>query len=106
MTGKFFVLIGSATMFLVIAGCGGPNMFCAGPNTFCPGPGRLDTDYGTSYKLAMFNQTLNPDAEKNLEPVIRFDGGAAKTAIERYRKGFEEMSTAPIYSINIGGFTK
>ena len=72
----------------------------------CAAPTRLEMDYGTSYKLQKFNQTQNPDAEKNLQPVIGFDGGASKAAIERYRKGFEEESTAPVYSINIGSFTQ
>ena len=30
----------------------------------CCGPTRLDLDYGTSHNLAIFNQILNPEAEK------------------------------------------
>ncbi len=90
-------------MFSILTGCADLNRnLCAGPNSFCPGPSRLEMDYGTSYKLAKFNQTLNPDAEKNLEPVTGFDGVAAQATMGRYHKSFEEKSTAPVYSINLG----
>jgi len=89
MAKRYFLLIGLVGIFLI--------------SVSCVGPSRVEMDYGTSFKLAKFNQTLNPDAEKNLEPVTGFDGGAAQAAIGRYRKGFEEKSVAPIYSINIGG---
>jgi len=92
MKKRIFVLIGLAAIFLVIIGCAGPS--------------RVEMDYGTSFKLSKFNQTLNPDAEKNLEPVTGFDGSAAQAAVGRYRKGFEEKTSAPVYSINISGFAK
>jgi len=69
----------------------------------CATPSRVETDYGTSFNLAKFNQTLNPEAEKNFEPVTGFDGIASQATLERYRKGFREKSEAPVYSINIGG---
>jgi hypothetical protein len=84
-----FVLIGLAVISLIIVGCAGPS--------------RVEMDYGTSFKLAKFNQTLNPEAEKNLEPVTGFDGRAAEATIERYHKGFQEKSQPPVYSINISG---
>ena len=73
--------------------------------TGCVTTSRLAMDYGTSHKLAKFNQTLNPGAEKNLEPVTGFDGAAAQAAIGKYRKGFEEKTPAPTYvfSISTGG---
>jgi len=89
MAKRCFLLIGLIVIFLI--------------SVSCVGPSRLEMDYGTSYKLAKFNQILNPEAEKNLEPVTGFDGGAAQAAIGQYRKGFQEKSVAPIYSINIGG---
>jgi len=92
MAKRHFLLVGLAGIFLI--------------SVSCVGPSRLEMDYGTSYKLAKFNQTLNPDAEKNLEPVTGFDGGAAQASIGRYRKGFEEKTSAPVYSINISGFAK
>lgn len=89
MAKRYFLLIGLAGIFLICVSCVTTS--------------RLAMDYGTSYKLAKFNQTLNPDAEKNLGPVTGFDGRAAGATIEMYHKGFQEKSQAPVYTINIGG---
>jgi hypothetical protein len=48
----------------------------------------LDRNWGRSYESAKFNQILNPEAGKNLEPVVGLDGQAADTALESYRKQF------------------
>jgi len=88
MAKRSFLLIGLGVMFLVSTGCV---------------TGRVEMDYGTSFKLAKFNQTLNPQAEKNLEPVTGEDGRTAEATIDRYRRGFQEKPPAPIYSISIGG---
>ncbi len=90
MTKRSFLFIGLVIVLLISTGCVAS---------------RVEMDYGTSYKLAKFNQTLNPEAEKNLDPVTGFDGGAAQAALGRYRKGFEEKVPAPTYvfSINTGG---
>ena len=61
-------------------------------------PNRLEKDYGNSYSFARENQTLNPEAEKNLEPVYGFDGQAAERTIGRYRKSFEKAVPPPIYT--------
>lgn len=64
---------------------------------------RLETDYGTSYNLQKFNQTLNADAEKNLAPVTGMNAQAAQYNEEKYQKGFEKPSeTATAYQINVG----
>jgi len=64
---------------------------------------RLERDYGTSYQLQKFNQTLNPGAEKNRAPVMGIDGQAAQNAVEKYRKGFEKSSqTSTSYQFSIG----
>ena len=89
MAKRGFLLIGMAGIFLLVVGCAAS---------------RVEMDYGTSFKLAKFNQTLNPQAEKNLEPVTGFDGRTAEATIERYRKGFQEKTQAPVYSISIGNF--
>ena len=81
----------------------------------CAGPSRVEMDYGTSFKLATFNQTLNPEAEKNLDPVTGLDGVKAKTTIERYQKDSEKptaqtksptgLSTSPAGSTGISSGT-
>jgi hypothetical protein len=83
-----YLLIALSAIFLISA--------CAGPN-------RLEEDYGTSIKLSKINQILDPDAEKNLEPVTGMDGRAAQINIDRYRKGFEQPAETPQYGVNVGG---
>ena len=91
MAKRYFVFFGLIAIVSISLGCAGPS--------------RVEMDYGTSHKLAKFNQTLNPEAEKNREPVTGFDGGAAQGVIGRYHKGFEEKTPAPTYvfSISTGG---
>lgn len=64
---------------------------------------RLELDYGTSAKLAKFNQILNPDADKNLEPVSGLNGNAAQENMKKYVKGFEKPAKEPVYTFTIGG---
>ena len=82
----FLFICGTAVMFFLSA--------CAS---------RIDADYGTSYKLAKINQVLNPDAEKNLEPVYGLDGIAVQKVMDKYQTGFEEKKAAPAPIFTIGG---
>lgn len=81
---KLIIPIGLMTVSFALLGC----------STL---PTALERDYGTSFKLSKFNQILNPEAEKNLEPVTGFDGVSAQGAIEKYHKGFKEKEAAPTY---------
>lgn len=67
---------------------------------------RLELDYGTSYRLAVYGQILNPDAEKNTEPVTGLDGQAAEVIIDKYRKSFEKPKKDPVYILNVGSSRK
>ncbi len=69
----------------------------------CATASRVETDYGTSYKLAKFNQTLNPEAENNLDPVYGMDGKSAGNITDKYQKSFEKPIPAPTFSITIPG---
>lgn len=54
-------------------------------------PTTLGPDYGLAYTMAMDQQTLNPDAGSNLDPVQGLeDAAAAKHTLERYRTSFEK----------------
>ncbi len=54
------------------------------------GDNRLKEDYGNSQRLAISNQTLNPEAGKDLKPVYGFDGRAAEKVVEgQYIKRFD-----------------
>ena len=68
---------------------------------------RVEMDFGTSYKLAKFNQTLDPDAEKDLEPVYGIDGRAAGNTLEQYYKSFEKpLPDKPTFSITAPGMAR
>ena len=45
----------------------------------------LERNWGRSYESAKYNQMLNPEAGKNLEPVVGTDGQTAERNIEKYR---------------------
>ncbi len=63
---------------------------------------RIDADFGTSYQLAKANQVLNPDADKNLEPVTGLSGDVSKKVTDKYAQGFEKAVEAPTYIFNVG----
>jgi len=88
MLRKYFLIIGFLAMVLMLLGCAGPS--------------RLEMDFGTSSKLMKVNQTWNPDAEKNTEPVTGLDGKAAQASIEKYRTDFEKPAPPAPYTLSIG----
>ena len=59
----------------------------------------LERNWGRSYESAKYNQMLNPEAGKNLEPVVGTDGQAAERAIEKYRKGESKKQQSKQYEI-------
>ena len=88
---SFWVIVGVITAALVS---------CTTP------PSRVEMDYRTSARLAVVNQTLNPEAGKNLEPVTGMDGKAAEGIMEVYRGGFEKPTPPTTYSFTIGDIGK
>ena len=71
------------TLFLIAALAGFLPAGCAGPT-------RLEKDYGTSYRLQLANQTLNPEAYLNLKPVTGLEAPAAENLMRKYYKSFGE----------------
>jgi hypothetical protein len=54
-------------------------------------PTTLGPDFGLAYTMSNGDQTLNPDAGMNLDPVQGLeDGASAKRTMERYRSSFEK----------------
>lgn len=70
------------------------------------GMSRLERDFGTSHKLALFNQTLDPKADKNLEPVTGLNGQAELVLFDKYIKSFEKETSAAVYTIPVGQLGK
>ena len=72
---------------------------CGGKSSVIQRETMLDRNWGRSYESAKYNQILNPDAGKNLEPVVGLDGQAADRNIEKYRKGEEKKKSSKEFGI-------
>ena len=59
----------------------------------------LDRNWGRSYESAIYNQMVNPDAHKNLDPVIGLDGRAAEYNVGKYKDSFKETEQKEIVNI-------
>jgi hypothetical protein len=51
----------------------------------------LQKNWGRSFEAAKFNQTLNPEADKNLSPVEGLQGASSERIMEGYIKGREQQ---------------
>jgi len=91
MERRCVILVGFIILFLFSLSCA---------------PSRLEMDYGTSFKLMRLNQTFDPDAEKDNEPVTGLDGKAAQASIEKYRKDFEKPAPPTPFTLTIGTLGK
>lgn len=69
---------------------------CAAPSPY------FDEQLGLAVNAAKAQQTLNPDASRNADPVAGIDGAAADHAVDEYHNSFKAPApTFPV--INIGG---
>ena len=59
----------------------------------------LDRSWGRSYETAFYNQMLNPDADKNLEPVLHLEGPAAEHTIDKYNESFKETKQQEVVNV-------
>jgi len=72
-------------LLALFAGCSGP----AGNNPFREET-LLDKNWGRSVETAKYNQTIDPEAGKNLAPVEGLDGKAAGYAVDKYENSFRK----------------
>jgi hypothetical protein len=79
MLNRSLIITGLIVALVIFPSCGGKPL--VQKDTL------LERNWGRSYESAKYNQMLNPDAGKNLEPVVGTDGQTAQRAIEKYRKG-------------------
>jgi hypothetical protein len=61
----------------------------------------LEKNWGSSFKSAKNSQTANPEAEKNLNPVVGLDGQLAEKSMETYRKAEGEQQSTTC-NLNLG----
>ena len=89
MKSKRLVISSLIVSIIVIAGCAGPSV--------------LEQNWGRSVETARFNQTLNPKAGENLEPVTGLDAESAGNALETYRRSFKAEDKSGGYNIKLTG---
>jgi hypothetical protein len=97
---------------LVIAGIAALSSFWSCQKIYYGEEGMLlNENWGRSFEAAKKNQILNPEASKNLSPVVGLDGNAADANMNSYRKRFEgagaggagyEQGKGP-FMIDLGG---
>ena len=64
----------------------------------------LDRHFGESVRLINAQQTLNPNAGANTNPVAGMDGKAAKSAMDLYQKSFAAPEPQQnVFTIGVGG---
>jgi hypothetical protein len=62
-----------------------------------------DASFGNAVSTAIAQQTLNPDAYSNPDPVSGIDGRAAREAMDRYQKSFKQPAPQPnVFTIGVG----
>lgn len=77
-----------ALLLVLIAGCA---------STTTP---YYEQHYGEAVRTAVAQQTINPDASKNMDPVAGLDGKAAEQTMNNYDKSFSKPDTGKTLSIS------
>jgi hypothetical protein len=62
-----------------------------------------DERFGDAVRDARLAQTLNPEADKNRDPVLGLDGRAAREAYTNYQESFKEPPAAVDVSVGSTG---
>jgi hypothetical protein len=64
----------------------------------------LDQHFGEAVNQAKAQQTVNPDASRDRDPVAGLDGQAANATIDRYHKSYETPpQPVNVFNIGVGG---
>ncbi|MBE9581806.1 MAG: pilus assembly protein [Proteobacteria bacterium] len=84
MLTRYVKIIGLIAALSVSSGCG----------TLPQRETMLDRHWGTSLEATKQSQILNPEAGKNLDPVVELDGQAAEASMEKYR-GITKVKETP-----------
>jgi hypothetical protein len=65
----------------------------------CSGTPVLDRNWGRSFETASYLQLVNPDADKNLDPVLNLDGAASQHNVDKYKTSFQKPEPKEIVNI-------
>jgi hypothetical protein len=79
---RFLSLLAITSILLVVMSCSGstPNQ----KETL------LDKNWGRSLEGIRYKQMVDPEAGKNLDPVVGLDGNASVNNVDKYQKSFKE----------------
>jgi hypothetical protein len=89
MLKKSLIIVGIISTVSMVSACSGTDTLS-------------QRNWGKSYETAAYNQILNPDADKTVNPVDSLDGQAAENDLKRYRDGFKEKKVEqPVNLINL-----
>ncbi len=96
---KLFLLI---AVVILLAGCAGTPWYPLGSHWDPWKQTDLEAAFGNAYQAAIANQTLNPDASKNLSPVTGMDAKSAEKIMETFHKSFQKEQPVQNYIFNVG----
>ena len=91
MVKKSLLIIGVIVAVSIISGCNGTTTYRR--------ESMLNQNWGRSYETAIYNQMVNPDADKNLEPVLNLDGIASENSSIKYKNSFKKTEPKEIVNI-------
>jgi len=91
MVKKSLLIIGVIAAVSIISGCNGTTTYRKDST--------LNRNWGRSYETAIYNQMVNPDADKNLEPVVNLDGIASEHNSLKYKNSFKKTESKEIINI-------
>ena len=91
MVKKSLLIIGIIAAVSIISGCNGTTTYRS--------ESMLNRNWGRSYETAIYNQMVNLDADKNLEPVLNLDGIASEHNSHKYKNSFKKTEAKEIVTI-------
>ncbi|NIS50599.1 hypothetical protein GWN26_02100 [Candidatus Saccharibacteria bacterium] len=83
MLTRCLILIGIMSIMPVVIGCSGTAPIAE--------QGLLERNWGRSFETIRYMQMVNPEAGKNLDPVLGLDGNASDHNINKYQESFKDQ---------------
>jgi hypothetical protein len=71
---------------------------CSGTSP-APENSLLERNWGRSFESMRYMQMVDPEAGKNLDPVLGLDGNASNHNVHKYQKRFKETEQTPSTTI-------
>ena len=82
MLTRCLILIGFISIMAVVLSCSG--------TTPAPELSLLERNWGRSFESMRYMQMVDPEAGKNLDPVLGLDGNASENNVNKYQKSFKD----------------